>query len=161
MQGDGPDLLPEESAYDQRPDIDRRVEAAVNRRAKRMAQTLVWLLLVVVGRVSTSRANLDGRPRRPLRAGDQRIRRILVVRTDLIGDLVLTLPAIRALRQGYPDAEIDALVLPSTRGILEGELAITSIHTYDPNIWRRPVSLINPRNWQRVRALIVGMRARR
>lgn len=38
------------------------------------------------------------------------MKRILVVRRDNIGDLVCTTPLIRALRQRYPDARIDALV---------------------------------------------------
>lgn len=38
------------------------------------------------------------------------MKRILVVRRDNIGDLVCTTPLIRALRQHYPDARIDALV---------------------------------------------------
>ena len=38
------------------------------------------------------------------------MKRILVIRRDNIGDLVCTTPLIRALRQRYPDARIDALV---------------------------------------------------
>lgn len=37
-------------------------------------------------------------------------KRILIIRRDNIGDLVCTTPAIAALRQRYPDAEIGALV---------------------------------------------------
>lgn len=143
--------------YDQRPALDQRVQAAINRTTKRNVQRAVWAVLVTAGRLS----HLFRRPGGPLRTGDPRIKRILVVRTDLIGDLVLSLPAIRALRQGYPDAELDALVLPATRDILAGETGIAQVHTYDPNIWRRPISLLNPRNWQRVGALIGGLRARR
>lgn len=148
---------PSERDYDWRPALDRRFEAAVNRKVKRQVQRLVWAALSTVGRLSRLGRRLGG----PLHSGDQRIKRILVVRTDLIGDLVLTLPAFRALRQGYPDAQIDALVLPSTREILAGNTNISHIHTYDPNIWRRPISLLNPRNWQRVGALIGGLRAQR
>lgn len=151
------ELVAGERGYDQRPAIDQRMEAALNRRTKRAVQAVVWMLLALAGRVS----RLRGGPRGPLRAYDRGIRRILVVRTDLIGDLVLTLPAIRALRQGYPDAEIGVLVLPSTRDILAGEPDIAHVHTYDPNIWRRPLSLVNPRNWRRVRALITELRAMR
>jgi ADP-heptose:LPS heptosyltransferase len=41
------------------------------------------------------------------------VRRILVVRNDRLGDLVLTLPAIRALREAYPASWIALLVRPS------------------------------------------------
>lgn len=41
------------------------------------------------------------------------VRRIAVVRDDRLGDVVLTLPAIDALRRTYPDAELVAVVAPS------------------------------------------------
>ena len=40
------------------------------------------------------------------------IRRLLVVRTDRLGDFVLTLPAIRVLRRAYPDVWLGAMVSP-------------------------------------------------
>lgn len=47
----------------------------------------------------------------PIRKGRTRDRqRILVMRPDHLGDVLLTTPAIRALRDAYPDAEIHALV---------------------------------------------------
>lgn len=45
---------------------------------------------------------------------------ILIVRTDRIGDVVLTTPAIRALRQAYPQARISILVSPATKDLVEG-----------------------------------------
>ena len=39
---------------------------------------------------------------------------ILIVRTDRIGDVVLTTPAIKALHQAYPVACISILVTPGT-----------------------------------------------
>jgi heptosyltransferase-2 len=44
----------------------------------------------------------------------------LIVRTDRIGDLVLTTPAIKALRQAYPMARISILVKPSTKDLVLG-----------------------------------------
>lgn len=41
------------------------------------------------------------------------VRRIVVVRNDRLGDLVLTLPALRALRMCYPSAWIALIVRPS------------------------------------------------
>ena len=41
-----------------------------------------------------------------------RFSRILLVRLRLIGDVVLTTPAIRAMRETYPDARISYLVEP-------------------------------------------------
>ncbi len=45
-------------------------------------------------------------------------RRILVVRTDRLGDVVLATPLVRALRVTFPDAFIGVLVQPYTRDVL-------------------------------------------
>lgn len=52
---------------------------------------------------------------------------ILVVRTDRIGDVVVTTPAIRALRVAYPKAKITVLLGPVTRDLLEGDPLIDEI----------------------------------
>lgn len=46
--------------------------------------------------------------------------RILIVRTDRIGDVVLTIPAIRALKRAYPAAHVAVWVNPSTRDLIDG-----------------------------------------
>ena len=45
------------------------------------------------------------------------IRRVLLLRPDHIGDVVCTLPAIHAIRESLPDAQIDLLVRSSTRSL--------------------------------------------
>ncbi len=45
-------------------------------------------------------------------------RRILVVATRRIGDVLLTTPLIRSLRRAWPEARLDALVFAGTEGIL-------------------------------------------
>ncbi len=45
---------------------------------------------------------------------------ILIVRTDRIGDVVLTTPAIKALREGYPGARISILINPLTQDLVKG-----------------------------------------
>jgi heptosyltransferase-2 len=47
-------------------------------------------------------------------------RNILVVRTDKIGDVVLTTAALRALRKKFPAAKISVLLSPNTRDLVEG-----------------------------------------
>lgn len=57
--------------------------------------------------------------RRPLRHVDwSAVSRILVVRPDNIGDVVLTTPATRALREALPGAEITMLVSPAGAQVL-------------------------------------------
>lgn len=57
---------------------------------------------------------------------------ILVIRPDAIGDLVLTLPAIAALKDHFPGAKITALVRKDNRAVLENNPAIDQlIYDYD------------------------------
>ncbi len=48
----------------------------------------------------------------------KRIRRIAVIRNLHIGDVVCTLPAFEALRQGLPHANITAVVSPQSAPLL-------------------------------------------
>ncbi len=45
---------------------------------------------------------------------------ILIVRTDRIGDIILTTPAIKALKKRFKDARITILVTPQTKDLIEG-----------------------------------------
>ncbi|MEO7338873.1 MAG: LPS core biosynthesis protein, partial [Caldimonas sp.] len=51
---------------------------------------------------------------------DADFRRILVVCTRQIGDVLLTTPLIRATRRRWPDAAIDVLGFTGTLGMLKG-----------------------------------------
>ena len=52
---------------------------------------------------------------------------ILIIRTDRIGDVVLTLPAINALREAYANAQISILVAPETRDLVNGNICLDEI----------------------------------
>ncbi len=56
---------------------------------------------------------------------------ILVVRTDRIGDVVLTTGALRALRKNFPDARITIMVAPSTKDLVQGNPDIDEIIIHD------------------------------
>ncbi len=43
---------------------------------------------------------------------------ILIIRTDRIGDVVLTTPVIKALRDAYPQARVSILVMPLTKDLV-------------------------------------------
>ena len=58
--------------------------------------------------------------------------RILVVRTDRIGDVVLATPLIRALRQTFPSAYIAAMVRPYARDLLRHSPRLNDILVDDP-----------------------------
>lgn len=56
-------------------------------------------------------------------------RRILVVCTRRIGDVLLVTPFVRSLRRAYPDATIDMLVFAGTQAVLEGNPDVATVHT--------------------------------
>lgn len=56
--------------------------------------------------------------------------KILVVRRDNIGDLVCTLPLVRALRQLYPAATIDILVNSYSAAVVENNPDIDHVYVY-------------------------------
>lgn len=56
-------------------------------------------------------------------------RRILVIATRRIGDVLLVTPLLHSLRLAWPDAKLDVLVFESTRGILAGNPDIQNIIT--------------------------------
>ncbi|MBS1142697.1 MAG: glycosyltransferase family 9 protein [Proteobacteria bacterium] len=47
-------------------------------------------------------------------------KRVLVVCTQRIGDVLLATPLARSVKAAWPDAQLDFLVLPGTQGVLEG-----------------------------------------
>ncbi|MDI6758851.1 MAG: lipopolysaccharide heptosyltransferase II, partial [Candidatus Omnitrophota bacterium] len=58
-------------------------------------------------------------------------RRILIVRTDRMGDVVLSTPVIKALRDEYPDAYIAMMISPYTREIVENNPYLDDVIIYD------------------------------
>lgn len=56
-------------------------------------------------------------------------RRILVIVTRRIGDVLLATPLIRSLKQAWPDAQIEALVFSGTQGVLLGNPDLHAVHT--------------------------------
>jgi lipopolysaccharide heptosyltransferase II len=86
--------------------------------------------------------------------------RILVIRLDLIGDLVLSLTVVRALKRTYPSAEIDLLAIPASAKVAQFDPNLSEIITYDPNIWRRPKALFQAKNWRAAGELRRKLRAR-
>jgi ADP-heptose:LPS heptosyltransferase len=59
-------------------------------------------------------------------------RRILIIRPDRIGDVVLTTPLIRSLRQSFPKSFIGVMVHPSNAALLAGNPHIDELLMDDP-----------------------------
>ena len=58
-------------------------------------------------------------------------KRILVIQTAFLGDVVLTTPLLSALRDRFPDAHLAVLVIPGTREILEGGAVLNEVLVHD------------------------------
>ncbi|MBN1914055.1 MAG: lipopolysaccharide heptosyltransferase II [Candidatus Omnitrophica bacterium] len=58
-------------------------------------------------------------------------KRILIVRTDRIGDVLLSTPAIRALRDSYPSAYIAMMTGPYAKEAVEGNPYLDEVIVYD------------------------------
>jgi lipopolysaccharide heptosyltransferase II len=117
-----------EPGYETGLTLRRRLLNRPTRLLIRQGQALARLALGVLGRLTR-----DWRePLPPLTPGDPTIRRILVVRMDLLGDVVLSTAAVRALRRGYPQATIDMLVPKSSAPILLGNPDIQRVLTFNP-----------------------------
>lgn len=101
-----------------------------------------------------------GRRFPPMRPETFQPRRILVIRLDLIGDLVLSMVIVRVLKRTYPEAEIDLISVPASAKVIEGDPDITQLLGYDPNIWRRPKALVQKKNWRELRALLQTLHGR-
>ena len=57
--------------------------------------------------------------------------RILIVRTDRVGDVILSAPVIRALRTAFPHAYLGMMVRPAHRELVEGHPGLDAVILYD------------------------------
>lgn len=119
---------------------------------------ITYLLLSIIGAFLWLRRL--GKRYPPLTPDTFHPRHILVIRLDLIGDLVLSLTVVRALKRTYPEAEIDLLALPASAKVASYDPNLSQIITYDPNIWRRPRALFQLKNWREASALRQKLNAR-
>ncbi len=71
-------------------------------------------------------------------------RRILVVVTLRIGDVLMATPVIRSLKLAWPQAEIDALVFEGTQGVLQG----------NPDLHRVITVPARPKFWAHLRLIL-------
>ena len=66
-------------------------------------------------------------------------RRVLVIRLDRIGDVVLSTPVVQALREAYPHAFIAMLVSPACQELVAGNPHLNEVMTYDKRLLHRSV----------------------
>ncbi len=66
------------------------------------------------------------------------LKKILIVRTDRIGDVVLSLPMIGVLKSAYPTSSVSFLLRSYTRDLAEGQEHLDRILLYDSGSERKP-----------------------
>ena len=83
-------------------------------------------------------------------------RRIVVIVTRQIGDVLLTTPLISAAKTRWPNAEIDVLGMAGTLEVLAGHPAVSScIDVGAIRSWRDRIALVR-RLWRRWDLALVG-----
>ncbi|MFA4992518.1 MAG: lipopolysaccharide heptosyltransferase II, partial [Candidatus Omnitrophota bacterium] len=80
---------------------------------------------------------LKSRDKEASREASSEYRRILIARTDRIGDVLLSTPVIKALREKHPQAYISMVVAPYARDIVEGNPYLDEVIIYDKDIKHR------------------------
>ena len=64
-------------------------------------------------------------------------RRILLVCTQRIGDVLLTTPLARSMKRAWPQVQVDALVLPGAEGVLVGNPDFSQILAFPQRVGLR------------------------
>ena len=85
---------------------------------------------------------------RPGRIPAGTVRRLLVARTDRVGDIVVFTPALSYLREALPHAEID-VVASGGASLLAGDSRVDHVHRYEPGVrgWIRAVRALRARRY--------------
>src|SRR6185312_9054918 len=144
--------------YPLRPDTRRKFRNISVYTSKRILLTSIYFMMSIMG--IFLRLSRFGKLYPKLTPQNFYPKRILVIRLDLIGDLVLSLPIVHILKRTYPNAEIDLLAMPASAKVVASNPDLSNVMTYDPTIWRRPKALLQARSWREARALHRHLHAR-
>lgn len=146
----------EDDGYPARPTGRQAARRQAVRACRRVIAWGIYAAMGVWGGVRLLRR----RRQQPLRPDTFHPRRILVVRLDLIGDLVLSMVLVRVLKRTYPQAELDLVSVPASVRVIEGDPDVARLLGYDPNVWRRPRALVRRQHWRELRELLQTLHAR-
>lgn len=76
----------------------------------------------------------------------EKVKRILIIQTAFLGDVVLTIPLIMATKKAFPDAYLSVMVIPKVKEILDNNPDIDEIIVYDKkgkeHSWRSFLDLV-------------------
>ncbi len=142
-----PSQYTDDYGYPTRPDSRHKVRNFLVRTSKRILLAGIYVCASSLG--ALLKLGRLGKKRVPLSPETFHPKRLLVLRMDLIGDLVLSLPVVRSLKRTYPDL----LAIPSSSKVVMSDPDLAEVIAYDPNIWRRPKALFKLQNWRGAWAL--------
>ncbi|GAC1372852.1 MAG: glycosyltransferase family 9 protein [Ktedonobacteraceae bacterium] len=102
-----------------------------------LLRTIILTLIRIVGALQLTRAAQSPQPGRTLR--------ILLLRPDHLGDLLLTTPILQALRSNAPEAHITMLVGPWSSEVVARHPALDQLKTCQfPGFQRAPQKALDP-----------------
>ncbi len=130
------------------------MSASLKHVARRTAGVALWLACAALALVARFRHG--SKPYQP-----ENVERILIIRLDLIGDLLFSIPAIRNTRRRFPDALLDVLVTPNTAPLLAECPYVDRVHTLDAHTLTHFPGIFSPNRWRQAWRLIRALRARR
>jgi ADP-heptose:LPS heptosyltransferase len=84
--------------------------------------------------------------------------KILAVKLADLGDSLLTVPALRALKTAYPSARLDVLTTATGRPILEGLPFVDNLLTFDKYQYDQPGAAFSPQKLQTARRFLLDLR---
>ncbi len=102
-------------------------------------QAVLYVFFGIVG----SWGRIQGLAKPYPRFEPDKVRKILVLRLDLLGDVLLSMPAVEALHERYPEAEIWMMTLPYTQDVPARYPFVSRVVTLDINAIRSPGGLLN------------------
>ncbi len=88
-------------------------------------------------------------------------KRILVVKLSDIGDVLTATPALRALRESFPTARLEALIPPNSAPILAESPLVDEVIVFDKFQYDRPVDALKPSSLAALLRLARDLRRRR
>ncbi len=122
--------------------------------ARRAAGVVLWLVCAALA--LAARLRHGRQPYRP-----ECVERILIIRLDLIGDVLFSVPAIRNTRQRFPNARLDVLVAPNTAPLLTECPYVDNICTLDVHALAHVPGVFSLGLWRQAWQTVQTLRAQR
>ncbi len=123
--------------------VKKEISCRPCKKAQCKFNTLECMHLIKVEDVMRALNNVLAQNPEPRARNLENFKRILIARTDRIGDVLLSTPVIKALRENYPNAYIAMMVSPYAKDIVEANPYLDQVIIYDKDTkhksWARSI----------------------